>query len=213
MASVRSTQQITNAMKMVSAAKLRRAQDGITRLRPFTKKFYSILTHILDNLEGNVETPFANLRPVSNALVVVVTSNRGLCGAFNNNIIKMAVKRIDEQYAQVRASGGLSIMCIGKRGYDYFKKRYTDCTLIDDHVDLFRNLVYKDVEEVANKVLDDFETHGYDAVDVAYGRFKNPALQFAELDEFLPIPIKKEKLKTSRADYIFEPAQEELLHQ
>jgi len=213
MKSVRSTQQITSAMKMVSAAKLRRAQEGITRLRPFSKKFYSILTHILDNLEGNVDTPFAHQRPVTKALVVVVTSNRGLCGAFNTNVIKSAVKRIDEQYARVRAEGGLTIMCIGKRGFDYFSKRYTDCTLVEDHVDLFQNLVYRDVELVANKVLTAYIGKDFDAVDVAYGRFKNPALQFPELVEFLPIPIKKEKLKTSRADYIFEPAQEELLHQ
>ncbi len=213
MKSVSSTQQITSAMKMVSAAKLRRAQDSIVSLRPFSKKFYSILTHILDNLEGNVNTPFANPRPVSNALMVVVTSNRGLCGAFNSNIIKEAVKRIDEQYAQVRANGGLTIMCIGKRGFDYFRKRYQDCTLIEDHVDLFQNLVYRDVEAVATKILEGFIGNDYDAVDVAYGRFKNPAMQFPELVEFLPIPIKKEKLKTSRADYIFEPGQEELLHQ
>jgi F-type H+-transporting ATPase subunit gamma len=213
MKSVSSTQQITSAMKMVSAAKLRRAQESIIRLRPFTKKFYSILSHILDNLEGNVNTPFVNQRVISKVLVVVVTSNRGLCGAFNNNIIKLAVKRIDEEYAHVRAAGGLTIMCIGKRGYDYFKKRYTDCTLIEDNVNLFKNLVYSDVEIVANEILDAFEVHDYDAVDVAYGRFKNPALQFPELEAFLPIQIKKEKLKTSRADYIFEPAEEELLHE
>jgi len=123
------------------------------------------------------------------------------------------VKRIDEKYAQVRAAGGLTIMCIGKRGFDYFRKRYTDCTLIEDHVELFQNLVYRDVEEVANKILEAFLGNDFDAVDVAYGRFKNPAMQYPELAEFLPIPIKKEKLKTSRADYIFEPGQEELLHQ
>ncbi len=213
MKSVSSTQQITSAMKMVAAAKLRRAQDSIVRLRPFTKKFYSILTHILDNLDGNVNTPFANARPVSKALVVVVTSNRGLCGAFNSNIIKMAVQRIDEQYAQVRASGGLTIMCIGKRGFDYFKKHYADCTLVEDHVDLFQNLVYCDVEQVADSIMESYISQDYDAVDVAYGRFKNPAVQFPELANLLPIPIKKEKLKTSRADYIFEPGQEELLNQ
>lgn len=213
MKSVSSTQQITSAMKMVSASKLRRAQESIVNLRPFSKKFYSILTHILDNLDGNVNTPFASPRPVSKALLVVVTSNRGLCGAFNSNIIKKAVKRIDEEFAQVRASGGLSIMCIGKRGFDYFKKHFSDCTLIEDHVDLFQNLVYGDVEAVANEIMDGFIANDYDTVDVAYGRFKNSALQFPELVHFLPIPIKKEKLKTSLADYIFEPGQEELLNQ
>ena len=213
MKSVSSTQQITSAMKMVSAAKLRKAQDGILRLRPFAVKYNSILTHILDNLESNVETPYAVQRDVKSALVVVVTSDRGLCGAFNSNIMKLAVARIEERYGDIRAAGNLSIMCIGKRGFDFFRKRYTDCNIISDYVELFHGMTYGDVEKASNVVLQKFVNEEYDAVDIVYSRFKNPATQFPEVNEFLPVPIKKEKLKTSRADYIFEPSMVSVLDQ
>jgi F-type H+-transporting ATPase subunit gamma len=213
MKSVQSTQQITSAMKMVSAAKLRRAQDMITRVRPYANKFDSILYHLLESLEESADTPYAEQREVSKAIVVVMTSDRGLCGAFNTNIIKKTVAIIDEKYAAVRNAGNLSIMCIGKRGFDYFRKRYTDCNIIDEHVGLFQHIKYIDVEKVINKLLEQFLEREYDAVDVVFGRFKNPATQYPENFQLLPIPIKEEKIKARRADYIFEPKQHELLQQ
>lgn len=212
MKSVQSTQQITSAMKMVSAAKLRKAQDSILKLRPFASKFHSILTHILDNLDGGIDSPFAKKREVEKALVVIVTSNRGLCGAFNANIIKMATSLIEEKYGEVRRAGNLSIMCVGKRGYEFVRKRYADCNIIDDHVMLFGNLEYQHVEKVADKVLADYIDQKYDAVDCVFGRFKNPAMQFPETFNFLPIPIKKDLKKKARADYMFEPSKEVLLN-
>lgn len=213
MKSVQSTQQITSAMKMVSAAKLRKAQDSIIRLRPYATKFDKILQHLLDSLESSVDTPYADKRELKKGLVVVMTSDRGLCGAFNTNIIKEAVALIDEKYAEARSTGNLSIMFIGKRGFDFFRKRYTDCNLIQDHVGLFQNQSYLKVEKVVNKILDQFVEHEYDSVDIVYGRFKNPATQFPEARTLLPIPIKEEKVKAARADYIFEPSKEALISQ
>ena len=212
MKSVRSTQQITNAMKMVSAAKLRRAQDAIVQLRPYSTKLNAMLKNILSNIEGGVSNPYSQKREIKSALVVVVVSNRGLCGAFNSNVIKEAVRRIDERYADVRKAGGLSIMCIGKRGYDYFKKRYKDCTIITDHVELFSDLSFKNTSKVAATIMHAFVEHEYDAVDVAYGQFKNAATQFSKIVDYLPVPIEKSKGR-GRADYIFEPDQEVLLKQ
>jgi len=211
MKSVQSTQQITSAMKMVSAAKLRKAQDGIIRLRPYSRKFDQILQHLLDSLEESIDTPFADKREVKNAVVVVMTSDRGLCGAFNTNIIKEAVALIDEKYAEVRAAGNLSIICIGKRGFDFFRKKYSDCNIISDHVGLFQNIKYLEVEKVVNGLLDKFIEQEYDAVDLVYSRFKNPATQFPEAIQLLPVPIKEEKVKAARADYIFEPSKDVLL--
>jgi F-type H+-transporting ATPase subunit gamma len=211
MKSVRSTQQITNAMKMVSAAKLRRAQESIVQLRPYATRLEKMLKNIMSNADGTSGHTYSAKRELSKALVIVVTSNRGLCGAFNSNVIKAAAARINERYSDVRANNGLSIMCIGKRGFDYFRKRYTDCTIINDYVDLFQDLSYAHTSEAAGVVLEAFAIEEYDAVDIAYGRFKNPATQFPELIPFLPVPVHKAKPKV-RADYIFEPNQDTLLH-
>lgn len=213
MKSVRSTQQITNAMKMVSAAKLRRAQDAIVRMRPYAVKLNGMLKNILSNIDGSVENPYGVSREVNKALIVVVTSNRGLCGAFNSNVIKAAVQAINTTYADVRRNGNLSILCIGKKGYDFFRRYYKDCTVIRDHVNLFQDLSFANTSQVARSIMDEFRNGGYDAVDVAYGIFKNPATQFATLTGFLPVQIEVTPQSKSRADYIFEPEQEALLRE
>jgi F-type H+-transporting ATPase subunit gamma len=212
MKSVRSTQQITSAMKMVSAAKLRRAQDAITQMRPYAVKLNQILKNILSNVEGGSSNPFGTVREAQKVLIVVVTSSRGLCGAFNTNVIKGAVRRIDARYADVRRNGNLSILCIGKKGYDFFRKGYKDCTIIRDHVHLFQDLSFSNTSQVAKMIMEKFSTADYDRVDVAYGIFKNPGNQFAAVTEFLPVQIEVTKSK-ARADYIFEPDQETLLLQ
>ncbi len=210
--SVRNTQQITKAMKMVSAAKLRRAQDAIMRMRPYADKLNHMLRNILSNLEGDAQSAFGEEREVNNACIVVVTSNRGLCGAFNTNVCKAAVLAMEEKFAEQRDAGKLSIMCIGKRGYDYFRKRYKNVNLIRDHVDLFNDLSYDNVSRVAQELLDAFESHRFDAIDVAYGKFRNAATQFTITEQFLPVEkIESEEDVTMVANYIFEPSKEELL--
>ena len=217
--SVKSTQQITKAMKMVSAAKLKRAQDAITQMRPYADRLNKMLINILSNLEGGINSPLAAEREVQKVAVAVVTSSKGLAGAFNNNIIKSAVAKIKSDYSEVRANGNLTIICIGKKSYDYFRKEYSDCTIIDDHVNLFSDLDYKNLAKVSQMLMDEFATGNYDRIDVSYSKFKNAALQFAQCVQYLPVEkmegTKAEELakaKSFKADYIFEPGKEELLN-
>ncbi len=211
--SVSSTQQITKAMKMVSAAKLRRAQNAIVQMRPYAQRMNRMLSNILSNMGGDGSTKFGTARPVRSACVVVVTSNRGLCGAFNSNVIKAAVARINENYSEVRRAGKLTIVCVGKRGFDFFRKRYSDCNIVSDHVGLFDNLGFENVEVVAGGLMESFSNGKFDAVDIAYGRFRNAAMQFPEVENWLPVPKMEVAPGASkmRADYIFEPDQQQLL--
>ncbi len=214
--SVKNTQQITKAMKMVSASKLRRAQMAITQMRPYANKLNSMLKNILSNLEGDANTSFGDERAIENACVVVVTSNKGLCGAFNTNVIKAAVATINEKYAAQKAAGKLTIIPIGKKGNAYFQKRYKDCTIVEDHVLLFDDLSFDNVAEVSQKLMDAFEGKEYDSVHVAYGRFRNAAVQYPECVQFLPVEkleAEGENVQKHKADYIFEPSKEELLKQ
>ena len=211
--SVKSTQQITRAMKMVSAAKLRRAQQAIQQMRPYSKKLNAMLTNILSNLEGDASTVFGQEREIKNAAVVVVTSSRGLCGAFNSNVIKSALKKINEDYSELAQNGNLKIICIGKKGYDYFKKLYPSSIIVSDYVDLFSDLSFDHVSQVSRSLMDAFSNGSYDAVDVSYGRFKNAVMQFAETEQFLPVAKLEEEegRRKLRADYIFEPDKVALL--
>ena len=211
MKSVSSTQQITKAMKMVSAAKLRKAQDAIVRMRPYADKLNYMLRNVLSAVEGDVSISFGKERPVEEATVVVITSNRGLAGAFNTNIIKAAVRVIETEFSEVRAAGKLSIMCIGKRGYDFFRKNYKDCTIIRDHVLLFDNLDFDNTVVVPRWLMDQFSKGETDRIIVCYGRFKNAATQFAETVQFLPVP-KIEAATSRKVDYIFEPEKDQLLN-
>jgi len=214
--SVKSTQQITKAMKMVSAAKLRRAQQAITQMRPYANKLNEMLTNILSTLDGDATTTFGTERPVTNALIVVVTSNRGLAGAFNTNVIKKAVATIEGKYTRQRDNGGLTILCIGKKGNDFFRRNYPKVNRIEDHVEVFNDLSFDNIAKISQKIMEDFESGRYDAVEAVYGRFKNAAMQFPEAVQFLPV-VKEEKEEDNKekskvkADYIFEPDKESLL--
>lgn len=215
--SVNSTQQITKAMKMVSAAKLRKAQDAITRLRPYSNKLEEMMGDILVGLEGDTSTVFNRKGPVENAMLVVVTSSRGLCGGFNSNIIKAAVNRIETEYSDLRDSGNLVIACIGKRGYDYFKDRYRKVKVVDDYVDLFADLSFENVSKLAKLIMWRFEEEKYDKIDIAYGSFKNAGIQIPVVEPYLPVepvqPIEGESEDHVQADYIFEPTKAELIQQ
>jgi F-type H+-transporting ATPase subunit gamma len=210
--SVNSTQQITKAMKMVSAAKLRRAQQAIQQMRPYAEKQSSLLRNILSNLDGDFTSTFSVQRTVSKACVVVVTSNRGLCGAFNTNVVKAAIQAIEDKYKKVLEDGSLTILCVGKKGYETLVKRYPKAHFIRDYVSLFENLSFDSVAKVPTFLMDAFEKGEFDAVDIAYGRFKNAATQFAELEAFLPVPpLDVKDGAKNKADYIFEPDKSSLL--
>jgi F-type H+-transporting ATPase subunit gamma len=210
--SVQNTQQITKAMKMVSAAKLRRAQQAIQQMRPYANKLNEMLRNILSNLGGEANTSFGVARPVKKACIVVVTSNRGLCGAFNTNVIKSAIATIESKYADVLREGNLTILPIGKKGYDVFRKRYTNITFIRDYVDLFSDLSFDNVAQVSQRLMDAFSAGEFDAVEISYGRFKNAATQFPETEQWLPV-LKLESAGDSgmKADYVFEPDMNQLL--
>ena len=214
-ASINNTQQITKAMKMVSAAKLRRAQQAIVQMRPYANKLNDMLRNILSNIEGDASTVFGTERAVERACVVVVTSNRGLCGAFNTNVSKAAAGLIAGPYAELAKKGQLDVLCIGKKGYDYLRKRYTDANYITDHVALFDDLSFDNVALVSSALMDAFKYGSYDVIQVAYGRFRNAAMQYAEIEQFLPVVkmdvADEDKGKELKADYIFEPTKESLL--
>ena len=211
--SVISTQQITKAMKMVSAAKLRKAQNAIVQMRPYAERLNRMLSNILSNLDGDATTAFGKARDVKNVLVVVVTSNRGLCGAFNTNINKEAVALIDTKYAEQRRNGKVTVLFVGKKGFDYFRRRYRDLHFNTDHIGLFENIEYDHTSPVARQLMDEFSGGKYDAIEIVYGRFKNAATQFPTAEQWLPVP----KMKVApgaakrKADYIFEPDQQQLL--
>ena len=220
--SVSSTQQITKAMKMVSAAKLRRAQMAIQQMRPYAEKMNDMLSNIMSGMEaGDAVTSFGINREIQNVLIVVVTSSRGLCGAFNANVIKAALARIDEKYAAQKAAKKVTILCVGKKGYDFFKKRTDEFNVINDHMSLFEDLSFNNIAPVANEIMDGFSNGTYDAIEISYGRFKNAAVQFPTVEPYIPVAPKKvteaEKLaankgkKSAKPDYIFEPDKKQLL--
>jgi F-type H+-transporting ATPase subunit gamma len=209
--SVINTQQITKAMKMVSAAKLRKAQGAIVQVRPYADRLNRMLSNILSNIDGSASTSFGKARDVKQVLIVVVTSNRGLCGAFNTNICKEAVAAIQEKYGKQRRDGNVTVLFIGKKGYDYFRRRFQDLNYITDHIYIYDNPAYENVSTVSRVLMDEFSNGKYDAVDLVYGRFKNAATQLPTAEQWLPVPKMEKGNTEKRADYIFEPDQQELL--
>ena len=204
--SVSSTQQITSAMKMVSAAKLRRAQDAITQMRPYASKLKEILENLSASLDSS-EGIYSQQREVKNVLIVVITSNRGLCGGFNANVIKAAKLAAEQKYSNSK----VTIMPIGKKAADFFKKG--GYTLIGSDMpkslnELFDALTFANVAPVAEKVMELYVAGEYDKVEVVYNQFKNAAVQITMVEQFLPVqaPAKSEAKKSN--DYIFEPSKE-----
>jgi len=212
--SVQSTQQITKAMKMVSAAKLRRAQDAIVQMRPYTKKLQEILGNIISNSEGDSSSiKLAAERPVEKVLLIVVTSDRGLCGAYNANIIKLAISKIDEQYADQLKNGNVTIWGIGKKGTEYFQRKGFNVS--DEFRDSFLQLNFNHIKSIAIKAVKAFENNEFDAVEIVYSEFRNAASQQFIAERFLPIPKTpvKQGQKATNAEFIFEPAKEVLIEE
>jgi F-type H+-transporting ATPase subunit gamma len=211
--SVINTQQITKAMKMVSAAKLRKAQNAIVQVRPYANRLNRMLSNILSNLDGGGDTSFGKAREVKNVLIVVVTSNRGLCGAFNTNICKEATALITEKYGKQRSTRNVSMLFIGKKGYDYFRRRFQDVTFITDFIPVYENVAYENVSAVARERMAEFTAGKYDAIEIVYSRFKNAATVFPTAEQWLPVPKMEVPAgtKAKKSDYIFEPNEQELL--
>ncbi|OUR98079.1 ATP synthase F1 subunit gamma [Flavobacteriales bacterium 33_180_T64] len=203
--SVSSTMQITSAMKMVSAAKLKKAQDAITAMRPYSDKLTELLQSLSASLEGDSGSKFANQREVKKVLLVVITSNRGLAGAFNSNIVKEVNNLTTNKYANQE----VSYLVIGKKGNDALKK--TD-NIIANKSEVFDDLTFDNVAEIAEMLMDKFVEGDFDKIEVIYNKFKNAATQIIMNEQFLPIVPMEGEANTS-TDYIFEPSKSEIVEQ
>jgi F-type H+-transporting ATPase subunit gamma len=210
-ASVISTQQITKAMKMVSAAKLRRAQDAITRMRPYARMLREIIENVSGTLDSSTGGVYATARPVKNVLIICVTSNRGLCGAFNANVIRTVSRKIREQYSNLGGEGRVKVLCIGKKASDFFHKNKN--VYAGNHNEIYQHLNFESVSKIAEEVMREFAEGNYDKVEVVYNQFKNAAVQYVTTEQMLPIvpPEKKETTNKKIEDYIYEPGKEELV--
>ena len=207
--SVQSTQQITKAMKMVSAAKLRRAQDAITQMRPYAQKLQEMLGNIVSNSEGDVSIALAAQRPVENVMIIVVTSDRGLCGGYNSNLIKLAKQVINEKYSGQFAKGKVQILPIGKKGYESFTK--TGFKVVNQYWDIFTGLSFDKVQAAAKHAMDAFANKEIDAVELIYSEFKNAATQRFVAEQFLPVQKIDKTAGQKNADFIFEPGKDVLI--
>lgn len=208
--SVTSTQQITKAMKMVSAAKLKRATNAIIQLRPYANKLRDILAQVSASVEGN-DSPYTLDREPNKVLLVVITSNRGLAGAFNTNVIKTTNNLIASKYADQFAKGDVSIIAIGKRGHDYFAKR--NYNVIGNHNDLLNNLNFENVSQVTEFIMQEFKEGTFDRVEVVYNQFRNAAVQILTSEQLLPLLPEEKKEDTVELDYIIEPSKEKIIEE
>lgn len=214
--SVKSTQQITKAMKMVSAAKLRRAQEAILKMRPYAVKMTEILKNLAEATEGDVSIELANERPVNKVLIVAITSDRGLCGGFNSNVVKAIKAHIAENYTQLASQGKVDLLTVGKKGFDGFKNLQYD--IDTQFTELFSNLTFEESTKVSDHLKQLFLSGEYDQVDVAFNSFKNAATQELIVDRFLPIvkPAPSEdagEASGHKADFIFEPDMETMVQE
>ena len=207
--SIQNSQQITKAMKMVSAAKLRRAQDAIIQMRPYAQKLQELLSNIVSSSEGDLGMSLAVERPVEKVLLIVITSDRGLAGAYNANLIKLAKATIREKYSTQAAKGNVVIWSIGKKGYEHFAKN--NYKVSDTYKDIFLHLSFGNVQACAQAAVKAFSNREFDAVEIVYSEFKNAATQVFKLEKFLPIPKVVKKAGAANNDFIFEPGKEELI--
>ncbi len=203
--SVKSTMQITSAMKMVSAAKLKKAQDAITAMRPYANKLTELLQSLSATLDADSGSKFANQREVNKVLIVAITSNRGLCGAFNSNIIKQSNNLINKVYAGKQ----VDVLAIGKKGNDILSKTNT---IIENRSDVFDDLTFDNVAEIAEKLMSLFVDGSYDKIEIVYNKFKNAATQIVITEQFLPI-VPMESAANVQLDYIFEPSKAEIVEE
>ncbi|MCU0449950.1 MAG: ATP synthase F1 subunit gamma [Bernardetiaceae bacterium] len=210
--SVRSTQQITKAMKMVAAAKLRKAQDNILQMRPYSERLQGILSNLIANTEEQAVNPFAEERPIQNVLVVVVTSDRGLCGGFNANIVKAVNSLVENKYSEQQRKGQVTYLCVGRKGRDAFKRR--NAKINEEFTEIFHGLSFAKVRQAAEFVMQGFVDKHFDVVEVVYNEFKNVATQIVRTSQFLPLaaaPTQAKQQVANNTDYLYEPNRAEIM--
>ena len=212
-ASVASTRQITSAMKMVAAAKLKKAQDTVVNFRPYALKMQEIIMSVASSLEGNYDTAYADARDYQKVLIVALTSNRGLCGAFNSNAIKEAVQLAERKYGNYPKPVEIHYMPIGKKGYDALRKRKVH--LEKPNTDIIDRPTYENAAELAQLLMNEFSTGNYDCIDIVYNEFVNAASQRVKCKQFLPLLPEEQSAgkgkKSQQLDYIFEPTKQTIL--
>jgi F-type H+-transporting ATPase subunit gamma len=211
--SVKSTKQITSAMKMVSAAKLRKAQDKIVRLRPYAFKLHDILVGLSQSLaDAEIENIYARNNSTEKILIIMITSNRGLCGAFNSNVIKEARRVVSDKFLDQFNKGNVTFLTIGKKGYDYMRKQRVK--MLPEQNRLFNELTFDNVSKVAEDVMTKFISGEFDKVEIIYNQFKNAAVQNLTEESFLPVETaSSEKAGAATHDYIYEPTKEEIVRE
>ena len=215
-AGIKSTSKITQAMKLVAAAKLRRAQDSIISARPYAQHMKSLMAHLLARVDRATLPVLFQREQIENVLLVIVTADRGLCGAFNTNIIKMATQRIDQEYAEQHRQGKLRIICIGRRGYSHFVKR--DYEVIGKHIGVVNEPSIGLSKEIMNEIIDGYLKGTFDKVEVIYNEFKSVIQQNLRVEQLLPIPAEEEPFHDVAGhhfheftDYIYEPSEGALM--
>lgn len=209
--SVTSTQQITKAMKMVSAAKLRRAQDAILQMRPYAQKLQEMLSNIVSSSSSDMELALAAERPVERVLLIPITSDRGLCGAYNANVIKATRALMNQQYAAQYNKGNVTVMPLGKKGYEFFS-RY-GYKVIDNYWEVFADLSFDNVRRAAVYAQEAFLNKEFDKIEIVYSQFKNAATQAFVHEVYLPIPKVEHVEGSANIDFIYEPSQEILVRE
>ena len=209
--SVNSTKQITKAMKMVSAAKLRRAQDSILQMRPYAQKLQEMLGNIVGGGEGDVNLALAKSRPAEKVLIIVITSDRGLCGGYNSNLIKLTKLIIFDKYPEQYKRGDVTILPIGKKGYEHFLKNKFN--VVDLFWSTFSDLSFENVSKASKYAMEEFAAGNIDKVEIVYSEFVNAGVQRFKEEAFLPVQKSKQEKGTAKADFIFEPDKDVLIEE
>lgn len=201
-ASVRSTRQITSAMKMVAAAKLKRAQNMVTQIRPYSEKLTEVLQEVSSGLDKNHKNIFINDNESKTVLIVLMASNRGLCGAFNTNICKKAISHVEENYAEQAKEGKVKFYCIGKKAIDYIRK--SNYEIYKTEIGIYDDLTYSNANKISESLMEIFANEEFERIDLVYNSFKNAAVHEQIVERFLPMTLEVEE-KTNPSEYIFEP--------
>ena len=210
-ASVKTTRQVTSAMKIVSAAKLKKAQDAIYQIRPYANKLHVILTALSSSLENAEESVYTQQREPEKVLVVLITSNKGLCGGFNSNISKKAAKLVHDKYSIQFELGNVNFLCIGKQGMRQMK--YHGMKVTDNNNEIFNTLSFENISNIALDLMKAFEDGSYDRIEIVYNQFKNAAVQIQTSEQFLPIEIEKNEFEKVNTNFIYEPSKEYIIQE
>lgn len=211
-ASVKTTRQVTSAMKMVSAAKLKKAQDAIFRIRPYAEKLHAILDSLSSSLKNTEESVFTQHRTPNRVLIVLISSNRGLCGAFNANIAKTAVELANTKYKEQLISGDIDFLVVGKQGEKQLRLR--GMNIVAQANEVFDNLDFETSTMVSNNLMADYADKRYDRIELVYNQFKNAAMQISITEQFLPVELKQgDEEKDSVYNFIYEPSKERIVEE